>query len=572
MKYQYIPYTVPLIASAITTIFLGVYALLRRRSAKGADWFILSMFVVTIWSLGNALEVASIDFSTKLFWANIQYFAYCFSPVTLLAMCMEFTGYEGLLRNRKLILLAIIPTITIMLVWTDGLHGLIRNNLHMDYSGSFPVIKKDYGIFFYIHALYSHFLNFLAWFLLINTVFFKNTIYRKQASALLIGVSLIILPNILYIMGLSPIGRYDITPVFFGPTGLIIAWGIFRYRLFDVVPIARATVIENMDAGIMVLDIQGRVLDTNPSFRRMIKLDAADIGLKTVDEVCSEIPKLLEACNDKGCFHTEFITAADGKYRVNEAFLSPLCDNKGVMLGRLVVIYDVTEKKQEQQRYLKQQWKLAVTEERERLARDLHDNLGQVLSFINLQAQGIKRELANANIDKVDNKLDKLVGVSQAAHNDIREYIRNARNTETTDNGFMAGIIKNIVRFEEQSGLEAKLNFPSSFTGEELPPEIKSNLLYIIKEALNNINKHAKASNVSITFSYIENRLLVEVQDDGKGFDASASIDSETSSFGLNIMRERSTEIGAHIEVKSAPEKGTCIIVTVPINGGGIRK
>jgi len=94
MQFQYISYIWLLIASAFTSVFLGIYALLRRRSAKGAINFILSMVALTIWSSANALEMSATEFYTKLFWANVQYFAYCYSPVTLLALCMEFTGYD----------------------------------------------------------------------------------------------------------------------------------------------------------------------------------------------------------------------------------------------------------------------------------------------------------------------------------------------------------------------------------------------------------------------------------------------------------------------------------------------
>ena len=567
MQFQYISYMWPLIASAFISLSLGLYALLRR-NVKGTTSFILSMIVVTIWSLGNALEMASVDFPTKLFWANMQYFAYCYSPVTLLAMCMQFTGYDGWIRNRKVLWIAVIPTIIVLLVWTDGIHGLIRYDMHMDYSGSFPVIEKKYGPFFYIHALYSHFLNILAWVLLIKAVFFKNTVYRKQAIALLIGLSLIVIPNILYVLGLSPVERFDITPLFFGPAGLIIAWGIFRYKLFDVVPVARATVIENMDAGVMVLDLQDRVLDINPALRKVVNYFVTKASAITLEEVCGKIPELVNACKDRGITHSEFIISTDGAPKVYEVFLSPLTDHKGLLIGRLVVTYDITEKKQEQQAYLKQQWKLAITEERERLARDLHDNLGQGLGFINLQAQGIRQELINADIDIVSNKLDKLVNVSQSAHNDIRKYIRNARNTAVMEKNFITGLAKVIMSFEEQSDLKVKLNVPLGFTGEELKPNMRINMLNIIKEALNNILKHAEANHVSIAFSFAQEQLCAAIEDDGKGFYMDQDDKDAKTKFGLNIMRERASEIGAQIEIKSVVGKGSRIAVIVPINEG----
>jgi PAS domain S-box-containing protein len=565
MQYQYIPYIWPLFASAFISLSLGIYALLSQR-VKGTVSFILSMFVVTIWSFCNALEMASIDFATKLFWANMQYFAYCYSPVTLLVMCMQFTGYDKLVHNRKVLWIAVVPTIIILLVWTDGLHGLIRYDMHMNYSGLFPVIDKKYGPAFYIHALYSHLLNILAWILLIKAVFFKNTVYRKQAIALLIGLSLIVIPNILYIIGFSPVGRFDITPLFFGPAGLIIAWGIFRYKLFDVVPVARAAVIENMDAGVMVLDLLDRVLDINPALRRIVNYSVPKAPAGGIKEVCAQIPELVKACTDRSITHSEFTMDNDGVIKVYEAFLSPLTDHKGILIGRLAVIYDITQKKQEQQIIIKQQWKQAVTEERERLARDLHDDLGQVLGFINLQAQGIRQELINADIDLVSNKLDKLVNVSQAAHNDIREYIHNVRDTAAMEKDFLTGLTKDITNFEEQSGINAKLDIPIGFTGEELKPNIRINMRNIIKEALNNIMKHAEANNVKIGFSIAQEQLCVTVEDDGKGFDMRPGINYTESKFGLKIMRERASEMDAQIDIQSILGEGSSITVIVPIN------
>lgn len=571
MQYQYNPYIWPLIASASVSLSLGIYALLKRRKVKGARSFMLSMFVVTIWSAANALEMSGADFSTKLFWANMQYIAYGYSPVTLLALCMQFTGYDRWIRNRKVLWIAVIPTIIIMLVWTDSLHGLIRYGMHMDYSGSFPVIGKSYGPGFYIHALYSHFLNILAWILLVKTVFFKNTVYRRQAAALLFGISLIVIPNILYVSGLSPVQRFDITPVFFGPAGLIIAWGIFRFKLFDVIPVARATVIETMNAGVMVLDLQNRVLDMNPAFEKISGFTASMASTKMVKEVCGKIPELLNVCTEERT-HCEFSINVDGLLKVYEVLLSPLTDRKGVLIGRLIVTYDITEKKQIQQEYMKQQQKLAVTEERERLTRDMHDNLGQVLGFINLQAQGIRQELMNAGVEIVSHKLDKLVNVTQSAHTEIREYIRNARSAESMEKDFITELSKDILNFEEQTGIQIKLDIPLGFAGEELESNIRINILNIVKEALNNIIKHAEAENVTVSFSLAPEQLCATVEDDGKGFDIVRYDNEAKTKYGLSIMRERALEIGAQIEIESVEGKGSRVVFCVPRRRKGERK
>lgn len=568
MQFQYIPYIWPLFASAFISLSLGIFALLRRKHARGAVSFILSMLVVTIWSSANALEMASADFSTKLFWANMQYFAYCYSPVTLLALCMQFTGFDKWIQNRKVLWLAVIPTIIIMLVWTDELHGLMRYDLHMDYIGLFPVIAKKYGPAFFIHAAYSHSMNIVAWVLLIRAVFFRHTLYRRQAIALFVGVSLIVMPNILYILGFSPVKRFDITPLFFGPAGMIIAWGIFRFKLFDLVPLARTTVIETMDAGVMVLDLQERVLDINPAFEKIIGLKASQISTRGAEEVCRRIPELAKACTDRSITHTEFSIRAKGLSKVYEVLFSPLTDSKGMLIGRLAVTYEITKKKQAEQAFLKQQWKLAVVEERERMARDMHDNLGQVLGFINLQAQGIRQELRNVGIETASLKLDKLINVSQSAHNEIKEYIHNVRNAASIEKDFITALNNDILRFEEQAGIHVELTMPLGFTGEELELNVRLNILNIVKETLSNARKHAEADHVKVSFSLAQEQLCIATEDDGKGFDSIQSDKCTKNTFGLKIMRERALEIGAQISIESVVGKGSRIAFCVPLKSG----
>lgn len=572
MQFQFTPYIWLLIISALMSLSLGIYALLMRRSARGVTSFVLSMFVVTIWSAGNALEMSAMDFSTKLFWANMQYFAYCYSPVTLLALCMQFTGYDRWIKNKKILWIAVIPTIIIILVWTDGLHGLMRYDMNMDYSGLFPVISKKYGPVFYIHAAYSHLLNITAWVLLIKAVFFKNTVYRKQAIALLFGMSLIVFPNIMYISGLSPFKKFDITPVFFGPAGIIIAWGIFRFKLFDLIPLARATIIESMDPGVMVLDLQDRILDVNPAFQKIIGITASQIYTKRVEEACDKIPELVNACVDRSINHTEF-SINDGEIsKVYEALLSPLTDSKGILIGRLLMAYEITEKKKAEQEFLRQQRKFAVIEERERMARDMHDNLGQVLGFINLQAQGIRQELRNSGIEIAAHSIDKLVDASQSAHDEIREYIHNVRNMDSLEKDLITVLEKDIIGFEEQTGITVEWDNPIGFTGEKLEPSVLLNILNIVREALNNVRKHAQASHVRITFLIVTEQLCITIEDNGKGFKTIQSANCSKNKFGLSIMKERASEIGGHLEIKSIVGKGSKVICCVPFRKGVKKK
>lgn len=567
MHFQYIPNIWPLIISAVFTLSLGLYVLLKRKNSKGFTSFIISMLIVSIWCISNALELSGTDLETKLFWANMQYIAYCYSPVTLLSLCMEFTGYDKWLRNKKILWAAVIPTIIIILVWTDGFHGLIRYNKHLDHIGNLTVIVKEYGPVFYIHAVYSHFLNISAAILLIREALFRKTIYKKQVIALLIGVSLIILPNILYITGLSPVKEFDITPIFFGPAGLIVFWGIFNYGMFDLVPLARATVIETMTVGMMVLDLQNRVLDINSAFEKIEGIPIAKILSMRVEDACKNIPELVKACMDYTVTHTEFTVETNDCPKVYEVWLSPLTNKRGTQLGRLVVIYEITEIKRAQQISLNQQWTHAVNEERERLSRDLHDNLGQILGFINLQTQGIRQELSGVKEDKVDNvlkELDKLINVTQSAHTELREYISNLRTTSYLEKDFALAIQKKLSAFEVQSNVKVELKVSGDLNDVILNWDIRLNVINILNEALNNVRKHAGAEMVTVTFIHTPEELFVCIEDNGKGFEQLNEHDTKAT-FGLDIMRERASEIGGSIRIRSIIGEGSRIELKVPI-------
>jgi hypothetical protein len=203
------------------------------------------MLLASLWSAANSLEMAGTDLATKLFWANMQYFSYAFMPVTWLVLVLGFVERDLWLKHRRF-LLYVIPVLTVVLVWTNDLHGLIRQNVRLDAVGLFPVIAKEYGPWFWVFSVYSDILSVCSVLFCGLTLRRRSALYRRQALALLVGLSLVYLQHLLYISGLHPVSRFDLTPVFLGLSGLIISWGIFRYHLFDIVPVARENVIEHM--------------------------------------------------------------------------------------------------------------------------------------------------------------------------------------------------------------------------------------------------------------------------------------------------------------------------------------
>jgi PAS domain S-box-containing protein len=568
MHFQYIPYIWILLASAVVAAALGVYAW-RHRAVPGATPFAVLMSASVVWTLANGLEMAGTDLPTKLFWANVQYLCYVILPLAWLALTLQYTGRKEWLTRRNLALLSIEPLITVALVWINDLHGLMRRNIYLDTAGPFPVIGKTFGPWFWVHAAYTYVLILLTLYLFVAALR-ASPLYRRQTLVLLIGVLLPVIWNALYNLGLSPFPRYDVSPAVISLSGMVVAWGLFRYRLFDLMPVARATVIEGMADGVVVLDGQARIVDLNAAARRILgQMSQQAIG-RPAAEVFSPWPAVIELCQDTAVTHSETVIESEATQQVYDLHSSPLTDGRGQVMGQVIVFHDITDRKLAQAQLLQQQRALAVLEERERLAREFHDSLGQTLGFVNVQAQAVREMLARGQTAPADTSLARLAEVVQEAQADAREYILGVKGITLTTQGLIPALEQYLQRFSDHWGLHTELILPDDWEGEAFEPVVEVQLLRIIQEALTNVRKHADARSVRLTFMRHAGQAQVIVEDDGRGFDPGlppelGDGERERTHFGLHIMAERAAGVGGSLQVQSAPGQGTKVIVRVPL-------
>ena len=340
MHWQYTPYVLPLVIAAAISGAIGLVAW-RRRHVPGATPLLVLVLAVVEWSLGNVLELGSAELEAKLFWANLEYLGIVTVPVMWLTFALQYTGRDKHLTYRNLALLAVVPLITLLLVWTNNLHGLMRYNIRLDRSGPFSVVAKTYGMWFWVNAAYSYGLLLLGTVILLQVLFRPPRLYRGQAAALLVGALAPWLGNALYISGLSPIPRLDVTPCAFAISGLAIAWGLLRFRLLDIAPMARGAVIEGMGDGTILLDGENRVLDVNPAAQRIIGCTPLEAIGQPATRVLSGQPDLLEGYHQATEKQTEITLGKGEAQRYYSLRISPLARRH----GHLVVLREITEQK-----------------------------------------------------------------------------------------------------------------------------------------------------------------------------------------------------------------------------------
>jgi signal transduction histidine kinase len=232
----------------------------------------------------------------------------------------------------------------------------------------------------------------------------------------------------------------------------------------------------------------------------------------------------------------------------------------------LLLLHDVTEQRRSQVQILEQQRALATLNEREHLAHELHDGLGQVLAAAHLQASTAKLLLDRGETTQVGECLNILADTTLQAEADMREYLLGAQSTFPADYPFLTTLREYLKRFTRQFNLPVELSATPDLEGQELPQTVAVQLLRIIQEGLSNIRKHANARCAQVSLTLSGARLLVIISDDGLGFDPSSVVTQPGSGFGLRSIRERTEALGGVLQIDSAPGKGTRLVVNVPVS------
>ncbi|MBN1979747.1 MAG: GAF domain-containing protein [Anaerolineae bacterium] len=342
---QFAPYAIPLVITAAISAGLALYSR-RRHLAAGEGWFALLMLAVSVWSLSYALELSSDSLAGKLFWSKVEYLGITTVPPLWLAFALQYTGREKWLTRRNRLLLSIEPVVTLLLVWTNEFHRQIWQSTELRTSGSFPMLNIiEYGAFFWLHAAYSYVLLALGTWLLARAFIGSSRLYRRQVAILLVGLLAPWVGNALYISRLGPFPGLDLTPFGYTLTGLAVIWGLFRFRLLDIVPVARDAVIAEMPDGVIVLDAENRIIDLNPAAQRIIGHQEDVIG-QSVVLVLSGRPDVVEHFRATSEARGDVVLGGGQALGVYDLRTSPLHDRHGRPTGQIVMLHDITERKE----------------------------------------------------------------------------------------------------------------------------------------------------------------------------------------------------------------------------------
>ncbi len=208
---------------------------------------------------------------------------------------------------------------------------------------------------------------------------------------------------------------------------------------------------------------------------------------------------------------------------------------------------------------------MAVRGERERIAREMHDGLAQVLGYVNTKSQAAGELLATGRIDAARAQLSELAVAARSVYVDVREAILGLSSPIPPDRGLVGALEEYGERFSEASKLFVRVDAPGSVRGLVLAPDVQAQVFRIVQEALTNVRKHAAAQRVVISLEMEEDTLVVQVEDDGRGMAGTETPASDWPHYGLRTMQERAATVGAELRVEPAEPQGTRVTVRVPV-------
>jgi signal transduction histidine kinase len=206
---------------------------------------------------------------------------------------------------------------------------------------------------------------------------------------------------------------------------------------------------------------------------------------------------------------------------------------------------------------------MAITEERERIAREMHDSLAQVLGYVNTKVQATSVLISNGRIEDAERNLEQMGQAARTAYADVREGILSLRTSLEEERGLVGTLAEYLRLWEEQSGVKGQLHTDGVADG-MLSDLAEVQLLRIVQEALTNVRKHAHATNVTVTLVREGDEIVTKVADDGTGIGTTSRPTFGMPQFGMSTMRERAEALNGKLDVESTPQEGTTIIVRLP--------
>ncbi len=548
----------PALITFAIAIYLGAYSW-RRRHIPAAKSFAIACLLGGFWTLGVILELTAVDFSAKVFWVKFQ--AIWQLPVGTAITCfiLQYAGLGRWLNRRSYALLFLFPLLSVLLMVTNEFHHLIWTGFRMNrYVVSSP------GRLYWVFNSYIYLLGIVNFTVLVRLAICSPG-HRLPVAIIVSGQIIARVGYTIDKLDTGLIGPGESVLFMVGGVAVAYAVAFHRFHVIDPVVAARDAALQQMREGFMVLDLQDRIADVNPTAVAMLGIQENELRNKLLKDVMPIDADDLGQLENKEVGQTDITLGKEKSARQYRLNLTALRGRHGEVIGKLILLHDVTEQIRAQTRILEQQRVVATLKERARLARELHDGIGQVLGYVGMQTQSALKWIHDGEDERAESLLRRIVEVAKDAHADVRESILSLKTGSGRQWSVIPALKEYIDKFQANYGIRTELALSAGIEEHTFDSGTGIHLLRAIQEALTNARKHSGAHTLKVCLELDGNNAQITITDDGHGFDASHLGRGNSGHFGLLFMRERMEQIGGSLQIESTGGSGTVLKLNVPI-------
>ncbi|MBI5928697.1 MAG: PAS domain-containing protein [Chloroflexi bacterium] len=597
MNSSTLPYLVPYIISLIISVGIAVYAW-DHRQVSGGVYFTGLVVSQSLWIAGYIFELASSSLQSKLFWDNFQWIPSTFIPLSMFLFVLHYV--QNPLRNSRR-LISFLVTINLgflLLIFTNSLHHIMASESRLIKNPPFDTLDYDFHSGFPLWILNVYGLTLIGLWYLAKALRNSKHFYSQQIIILLVGFLIPIMGGFVTLAEVFTIaGQRDITPFTFALGNAVLAWGLFRFSLLDAVPIARDTIIENIRDAVIVIDQINRVIDLNPAAEVLIRQPSRLVIGQPIEVVFSRWHDLLEKYRNIQNLRDQ-ITVGEQHLEVN---ISPLYDHRQRLIGRLVLIHNVTQQVKNQaeihQRSLELEtanhelqiaWDAAKSADKTKsqflasMSHELRTPLGAILNFTEFLTMGMFGPLNERQKDALEKVL------SSGRH--LLALINDILDITKIEAGMMHLFVEDDVNLSQElttviATAEALIkDKPIQFItdiDDDLPIMMgdKRRIRQILLNLISNAAKFTDKGSITLSVKKRDNELLFMVSDTGPGIppqdqtlvfepfrQSKAGLKSGGGTgLGLPITRRLVEAHGGRLWLESESGDGATFFVTLPV-------
>lgn len=392
----------------------GIFALLligllwKQRQSKGVLYLMLFELSAAVWAIGDGFEAAALTLALKIYWSQFSYAGISTCTVMFLMFALSYTSQTRFMYLRTLLLLLVIPVITMFIAFTYPLTNLLWTRAEILEGTNQSIFY--YGPYFWIQAFYQYSILIIGIIILMAGSLKVYSPYKTQFWIIILGTIFPFCASIGYVFKLFPMKGFDLTSLSFILSGFIVALGIFWFRMFNIMPIARKQAVDNLRDGMLVVDSAGGIADANTSFYGMTGFQSKQVIGKQISQIFSDLNIDVNKFSEENDFTVETQLVIESETQDIEVKNHRITDSNQKVLGAIYMLTNITNKKmildaiadsnkrRKFELIEKEKLILDLDAYARSVAHDLKNPIGSVVSFSEI----IKSRLAENSLTDVD--------------------------------------------------------------------------------------------------------------------------------------------------------------------------